>query len=233
MLRRINLLLPVVLFFMAGGAWADSVISVKGQGEVKFEPNLVTFGVELWARGKTANEVQKATLKYQADIEKVFSQYKLGKKDYQTVEYNFSPEYEYDQSLKKNRMVGFGITHRYNVILKDTKAVGPMIDELLSLKMSNNAGVNVNSIQWDSSERNKYLLQALSKAVEDAGEKAEQIAKAAKLKIKKIENISYGSMGAPRLNAKSRMGLMAASAETTLAEGQISEAVEVTVDYSF
>lgn len=234
MQKMTGYLLGLGFMLMGTYASADSIIRVQGKAEVFFEPNQVQMSVELWSKGKTANEAQKNAQKYQGEIEKIFQQFKLSKKDYQTRDYNFAPEYEYDQSLKRNKMVGFGITHNYSLTLRDTKVVGNMIDALLSLKMSANAGVNVSQIQWDSSEREKYELKALGEAVSDASVKAEEIAKAAKVKIKKVESISYGSSYSSNPMPRGNMKMMSAmAADTELAAGQISQQVEVTVEYSF
>ncbi len=233
MKKMTSYLLGLGLIFVSAYASADSIIRVQGKAEVFFEPNQVQMSVELWSKGKTANEAQKAAQKYQVEIEKIFQQFKLSKKDYQTRDYNFAPEYEYDQGLKRNKMVGFGITHSYSLTLRDTKVVGNLIDALLSLKMSTNAGVNVNQIQWDSSEREKYELKALGEAVSDAAVKAEEIAKAAKVKIKKVESIFYGASHSSGPMPRGNMKMMSAMADTELAAGQISQQVEVTVEYSF
>ena len=133
-------------------------------------------------------------------------------------------------------MVGFRVMHTLNVTLKKVEDAGAFLDALISDKKTNDSGINVNSIAWDSTLRSATETATLADAVKAAKVKAEEIAKAAGVKITSVSKISHApSSGGPvpmMRNFGAGMKAMAAeSASTDLSGGQIKVRVEVTAEY--
>ncbi|MEK2690375.1 SIMPL domain-containing protein [Bdellovibrio sp. GT3] len=228
------LLLSVTLWgVMAQGA--DRMIVVSGTSEKGLDPNMVSMTVEIWSKAQTAKQAQTLAANQFKDVKKVFDEYKIKKEDIQTDNYALNPEYVYDQKNRANKMVGFRVVQTLLVTLRKVDDAGKFLDALVTEKATTDAGVNVNSINWDSDKRDQMETAALADAVRAAKVKAEEIAKAAGVKIKGVSRISHGSQShQPPMPVMRNFGMKAAmadSAPTELSAGQIKVRVEVTAEY--
>lgn len=215
---------------------ADKLIIVSGVAEKSIDPNMVNMSVEVWAKAPNAKQAQTLAANQFKQAKKVFDDYKLKKEDIQTDQYNLNPEYVYDNKAQQNKMVGFRVSHSLNVTLKKVEDAGAFLDALISEKKTNESGINVNSIGWDSTQRSATETATLADAVKAAKVKAEEIAKAAGVKITSVSKISHtpssGGPGPIIRNFGAGMKAMASeSAATDLSGGQIKVRVEVTAEY--
>jgi uncharacterized protein YggE len=215
---------------------ADKLIIVSGVAEKSIDPNMVNMTVEVWSKAPNAKQAQTLAASQFKQAKKVFDDYKLKKEDIQTDQYNLNPEYVYDNKAQQNKMVGFRVTYSLNVTLKKVEDAGAFLDALISDKKTNDSGINVNSISWDSTLRSATETSTLADAVKAAKVKAEEIAKAAGVKITAVSKISHTpSSGGPvpmMRNFGAGMKAMASdSASTDLSGGQIKVRVEVTAEY--
>ncbi|MNK86201.1 26 kDa periplasmic immunogenic protein precursor [compost metagenome] len=196
---------------------------------------MVNMTVEVWSKAPNAKQAQSLAAGIYKQAKKVFDDYKLKKEDIQTDQYNLNPEYVYDNKTQQNKMVGFRVTHSLNVTLKKVEDAGAFLDALISDKKSMDSGINVNSISWDSDKRAATETSTLTDAVKAAKVKADEIAKAAGVKITGVSKISHtpsSSGPTPIRNFGAGMKAMAMdSASTDLSGGQIKVRVEVTAEY--
>ena len=231
-----KLILAAFVLFTANFAFADKLIVVTGLAEKSIDPNMVNMTVEVWSKAQNAKQAQTLAAGQFKQAKKVFDDYKLKKEDIQTDQYNLNPEYVYDNKTQQNKMVGFRVTHSLNVTLKKVEDAGAFLDALISDKKSSDSGINVNSISWDSTLRSATETATLADAVKAAKTKADEIAKAAGVKISSVSKISHTpSSGGPvpmMRNFGAGMKAMASdSASTDLSGGQIKVRVEVTAEY--
>jgi uncharacterized protein YggE len=232
-----KIILAAFLLLSANGALAaEKLIVVSGQAEKSIDPNMVNMTVEVWSKAQTAKQAQTLAAGQFKQAKKVFDDYKLKKEDIQTDQYNLNPEYVYDNKAQQNKMVGFRVTHTLSVTLKKVEDAGAFLDALISDKKSTDSGINVNSIAWDSTLRSATETATLADAVKAAKVKADEIAKAAGVKITSVSKISHTpSSGGPvpmMRNFGAGMKAMASdSASTDLSGGQIKVRVEVTAEY--
>lgn len=236
MKKWIGAVLLVTSFLGAESALADSrFIVVTTSAERGMEPNMVNLNVEVWSKAVTAKQAQQLAATQFKQVQKVINDYKIKKEDFGTENYSLNPEYEYDQSSRQNKMVGFRVVQSMSVVLRKTEEAGNFLDALVSEKKGANSGVNVNSISWDSDKRDQVETATLGDAVRGARTKAEELAKAAGVRIKGVSKISHGSAGIQPPQTVFRefgMKAMASSdAATALAAGQVKVRVDVTVEY--
>lgn len=214
---------------------ADKLIVVSGMAEKAIDPNIVTMTVEVWSKASNAKQAQTLAATQYKQVKKVFDDYKLKKEDIQTDQYNLNPEYIYDNKTQQNKMVGFRVTHSLNITLKKVEEAGAFLDALITDKKTNDSGVNVNSITWDSTQRAATETATLADAVKAAKVKADEIAKAAGVKITAVSKISHtpsSSGPVPMMRNFGGMKAMASdSVATDLAGGQIKLRVEVIAEY--
>ncbi|MEK2646182.1 SIMPL domain-containing protein [Bdellovibrio sp. BCCA] len=221
---------------LAGVAHAeDRLIIVNGMAEKGLDPNMVNLGIEVWSKASTAKQAQQLAASQFKQIKKTFDEYKIKKEDIQTDNYSLNPEYEYDQKSRQNKMTGFRVSQTLTVTLRKVEDAGNFLDSLVSEKKSMDSGTSVNSISWDSDKRAQVETAALGDAVRSAKAKAEEIAKAAGVKVKGVARISHstGRVGPQPVFRNYAMKSMDAteSAPTEVSAGQIKVRVEVTAEY--
>ncbi|MEN0057518.1 MAG: SIMPL domain-containing protein [Bdellovibrio sp.] len=211
----------------------DRLIVVNGVAEKGMDPNMVNFNIEVWSRAATAKQAQQGAAVQFKHAKKTFDEYKLKKEDIQTENYTLTPEYEYDQKTRQNRMVGFRVSQTLVATLRKVEDAGTFLDALVADRKSAESGINVQNLTWDSDKRSQVEVAALGEAVRAAKVKAEEIAKAAGVKVKSVARISHstsGGGGGPR-----PMGMMMKanleSASTEVAAGQVKVRVEVLAEY--
>ncbi|XGC79915.1 SIMPL domain-containing protein [Bdellovibrio bacteriovorus] len=224
-----------VSFLVTGQAQAeDRFIVVNGVAEKSLDPNMVTMTVEVWSKAATAKQAQQMAAQQFKLIKKSFEDFKIKKEDIQTENYSLNPEMVWDDKTRTNKMTGFRVSQALSVTVRKIEDTGNFIDSLVADKGTKDAGVNINNILWDSDKRQEAETLALADAVQAAKMKAQEIAKAAGVKIKGVSKISHST--APVQPIQPFRGMMkasydAASTSTEMSAGQIKVKVEVTSEY--
>lgn len=221
--------------FLMPMAFADDrVILVSATAEKSLDPNMIRLQIEIWAKAPTAKQAQQLAATQFKEVKKVFQEFKLKNQDIQTENYNLNPDYVYDNRAQQNKLVGFRAVQALSVTLRKIEDAGKFIDAIVSEKQGTNWGVNVNSISWDSDKRTQVETEALGDAVRETRVKANEIAKAAGVKIKNVARISHGTPAQrppmPFLRGVNKMA-MAESVGSEMASGQIKIQVEVSAEY--
>lgn len=228
-------LLAVALMTGVTAHAEDRFIVVSGAAEKGLDPNLVHMNVEVWSKANTAKQAQQLAANQFKQVKKALDDFKVKKEDIQTDNYALNPEYEYDQKLRQNKLVGFRVTQSLSVTLRKVEDAGNFLDALVSDKKTTDSGVNVNSLAWDSDKRPQAETAALGDAVRMTRTKADEIARAAGVKIKGVSKISHGTSGynppQPIFRNFGMKAMAAEAAPTELSSGQIKVRVEVTAEY--
>ncbi|KYG61796.1 SIMPL domain-containing protein [Bdellovibrio bacteriovorus] len=222
----------LALTLVTSVAHADNLIVVNGVAERGLDPNLVNISISVWAKAPAAKQAQQMAASQFKNVKKVFEDFKIKKEDIQTDNYSLNPEYEYDQKTQQNKMTGFRVTQSLQVTLRKIDDAGNFLDAIVSDKKTQTSGVNVSSLTWDSDKRMQVETAALGDAVRAAKVKAEEIAKAAGVKIKAVGKItSNQSQSPPQPFYATFNKAIAEAASTDVASGQIKVRVEVTAEY--
>ncbi|HEY8270914.1 MAG TPA: SIMPL domain-containing protein [Pseudobdellovibrionaceae bacterium] len=208
----------------------EKLIVVSSFTEKAVEPNMVFFNVEVWSKAVSAKQAQSLNATEFQKIRKTLDAFKIKKEDIQTENYSLNPEYIYDQKTQQNKMMGFHALQILRVTLRKTEEMGSFLDAVITSDPQNASGVNVNSIQWDTDKRQQIELAALSDAVKNGRLKADELAKAANVKIKGVSMLSHGVAASysPMPVAAVR-GMM--KENTEVMAGQIKIRVDVTAHY--
>lgn len=229
-------ILLVCGFFVVGAkASEQKLIIVNGVAEKSLDPNMLSLNVEVWSKAVTAKQAQQLAAAQFKNIKKTFDDYKIKKEDIQTENYSLNPDYEYDQKLRQNKMIGFRVSQMLVVILRKVEDAGTFLDALVSEKKSMDSGVNLNSISWDSDKKIQVETATLGDAVRAARMKAEEIAKAAGVKVTGVSKISHTSSGGGTPPVFRNFGFKAmdaaGGAPTEVAPGQVKVRVDVNAEY--
>ena len=172
------------LWTLGAQASDSSLIVVNGVAEKSLDPNMMSLTIEVWSRATTAKQAQQLAATQYKQIKKTLDDFKIKKEDVQTDNYALNPDYEFDQKTRQNKMIGFRVSQTLLVTLRKVEDGGNFIDALVADKKTLDSGVNLNSINWDSDKKAQTETATLGDAVKAARVKAEEIAKAAGVKIK-------------------------------------------------
>lgn len=229
------IILVVSLFSVVAMADATHhVIEVNGLAERTVEPNMVILRVESWAKASSAKKSQEQQALQFTNFKKSLEKFKIKKEDIQTESYNVNPEYVYDQKTRNNRIEGYRVSHSIVVTYRKVEDAGQFLDEVVTSK-GETSGINVNGVSWDSDKKAEVELSALADAVRNARKRADELAEAAKVKIKgvhKIQHVSYTAPAPRAYMAKAAMMEMASdTAPTEISGGQIKISVQVNLEY--
>lgn len=229
------LALQLLLSFNAA---ADTrTISVSGTAEKTVEPNMMNIRIEVWGKAPTAKKAQQLSSTEFQHLKKVIETFKVKNSDLRTENYELNPDTQYDQKTQSSKTVGFRASQTLTVTLRNTSEAGNFIDALVTPSESTNAGVSVNDIRWDTDKKSELEISGLADAVKNARAKAEEMAKAAGVKIKGVLHLAHGvEFSAPpvpvRAFAKTMMATSGAAAPPTeLAPGQAKVRVDVQADF--
>lgn len=210
----------------------QNAVTVGASGSIKVEPDVayLNFGVD--ARGKTAQEAQQAAATKFAAIEKtLYDTYKIDKKDVQTTGFGVQPEYNYTE--KDGQVLkGYLATHSVTVTYRDLAGIGKLLDAVSA------AGANrIDGVQFSTEKRDQYELEALKKAMTNAGAKASVLATSASRSLGAVLNIVQGDAADVPVIVKSAELMRASAAAaadggaSSVQAGQIEIAANVTVQY--
>lgn len=237
MLKSFLVFLICISSFAALAAENPHIISVNGVAESTVDPNMAIIQIDSWAKASTAKAAQEKQAAQYKRIKAVVEKFKIKDEDFKTESFSVNPDYTYDQKSQKNKVTGFIANHYVNITFKKVAEAGGLVDELISAgKQDTQGGVSIQSIGWDTDKRDVYENEAIGQAVKGARSRAEELAKAAGVKIKAVHRISHTSY-TPQQNfsalSKSRamMESDASTGGTELSSGKIKIRVDVQMEF--
>jgi uncharacterized protein YggE len=183
--------LALALLFACTAVHAQQVeqprtIGVSGQGEVRAEPDraTVTLGVE--SRKPKLEDARAAVAKTVDAVLKLTRDLKIDPKLVRSTRINVQPEYNWGaNSANERTLIGYYVSRQVEVELHDLEKLGQLLER------STDLGVNqMGDPRLDSSKRQELVREALAKAVVDARQNAEVIAKAAGAKLGNARTIN-------------------------------------------
>lgn len=153
-------------------------IAVTGQGEVRAEPDRATVMLGVEARKPKLDDARAEVAKTVEAVLKLTRDLKIDPKLVRSTRINVQPEYNWDQNARERNLIGYYVSRQVEVELRDLDKLGQLLER------STDLGVNqLGDPRLDSSKRQELVREALAKAVVDARQSAEVIAKAAGAKI--------------------------------------------------
>lgn len=235
-----------LLFPFLASADVRSIV-VSTSAEKAMEPDLLRMSVEIWSRTPTAQRTQILAADEGKRIYAILDQYKIRKEDIQTEGFSFSPETTWDNSRNESRVTGFRSSQTLRVTLRKTEVGGKLIDALTVAEKNSaggsaggpksEVGTNISDLRWDSTKRVETTDLAMGDAVRSARKRADEIAKAAGVKVKNVYRISYGTPSydqpspRPMMKAAFADGAAASGTPTNLSGGEVKVSASVTAEF--
>lgn len=197
-------------------------IIVSGQASIASVPDAIAFSLSVEKQGTVA---QKLYTQIAADNNAIIAfllEQGIDEKDIQTSSVQFHPVYRYDGNRQHHE--GFKLAQQMSVTLHDVSAFPMLVDGLIKRGM-----VRINQFSYVNKQAEADYLKALARAVENARERAEALAKSAKLTLGEVVNVEERSGYSPR----PQMAEMAMRSDMPkLMPGTVETSANVSVTFS-
>ncbi len=204
----------------------ERTVRVEGQGKALAVPDQARLEFEVQAEAVKLEDASAQAKIRMSDLLRSIKALGIPEKDIQTVRFNIQPKYKYDKEGNENKQVGFLVSNRLRVVLRDLDLAGKTLEAVTR------AGVSqVDGPFFGFSDPSKLEILALKDAMEDARGKAEALAQAAGTSLGKVQTVSQTSLGSPSPRPMVSM-LMKAGGDVPVERGEDEVTAQVEVVYS-
>lgn len=224
--------------YIGGQGVPQNVVSVSGQGEVFSNPDVATFSFGVVESAKTVKEAQDSSTK---KIDSALAKLKsagIEDKDIKTSDYSVYPKYEYTNGIctanicppSKQILVGYEVSQTITVKVRKVDTAGEVLGSLGDTGVTNVSGLSFTIDDEDALNR-----EARQKAITEAKNKAEVLAK--DLGVRLVRIVSFSENGAtppmPIMYARDMASGMGGVAESkaTIPTGQNKIVSNVSITY--
>ncbi|MBO2544765.1 SIMPL domain-containing protein [Salegentibacter sp. BDJ18] len=224
-MKKIILLMAVITGFgMQAQNDTNPGIHVTGEGVVKVAPDKVTIKSQIEHEGQSATSVKSQNDEVVNKVIKYLKSEGIAEKNINTNYMNLNKRYNYN-----DKTYTYVANQAISITLEDISKYESIMKGLLE------NGLNgINGIEFESSEIEKHKAEARRKAVLNAKEKAEALAKPLGQTVGKAYKISEGSSnnyqpvyGAMRIKGSADE----ASNQETMAPGEMEISIDVNVSF--
>ena len=202
-------------------------LSVTGTGEVYIMPDIAYINVGVRVDADQVSDALAANNVQANAIVEALQTLGVDKADIQTSNFNVYPMMDYGPDGQVSRRY-YVVENTVFITIRDLAKIGEMLDTIVR------SGANtINGISFDVIDKTAAQAQARDMAIEAAKAEAEAIAKAAGVKLGKLQNVSVYVSGVttPVYEAKGIGGAMDYSQSVPVAAGQLKITVEANVAY--
>jgi uncharacterized protein YggE len=171
-------------------------IWVTGQGEVMAVPDLATLSSGIEARAATVSEAQAQASVAMDKVMKALKDNGVAEKDIQTQQYSIYPITKWNEEENEEEIVGYRVTNIVLAKIRELDKAGSIID---AVAQAGGDYTRIQDISFTVEDPAPYYEEARTKALEDAKNKAEQIADLAGVKLGRPTYISEGTVYTPAI----------------------------------
>jgi uncharacterized protein YggE len=233
-MKKINLILIFVMLVgilsaCSAGNTKDVMtrsINVSGTGEVYLVPDIAYVYVGTRSEAADVGTALSNNNQQAQSISTVLTGLGVDVKDIQTTTFNVYPMQNYDQNGQPTE-IRYVVENTVYVKVRDLAKLGELLDAVVR------SGANqINGISFDVQDRKTAEIEARRLAIENAKERALEIAAAADVTLGEILNINVNSYGSvqPMYDAKGG-GYATASSTTPISSGQLLITADANLSY--
>ncbi|NUM25426.1 MAG: SIMPL domain-containing protein [Candidatus Buchananbacteria bacterium] len=204
-------------------------ITIDGEGKVTAIPDIAQVSLGIQTDNAKVEIAQKENSEKMNNLIKEVKALGVEDKDIKTVGYNIYPRYDYTDG--RSILRGYQVSQSVVVKIRDLEKIGDMLD------MAGRVGANqVSGVNFDIDEPEVLRQEAREKALANAKEKAESLAKVAGVKLGKLVSFNESANGYPVYARSYAMldeaaGLAKEAAAPAIEAGSQEIIVNVTVTY--
>ncbi|MCC6643153.1 SIMPL domain-containing protein [Candidatus Peregrinibacteria bacterium] len=222
----------------------NRTITVEGEGKISAKPDLARVSLSVVSTGVSVKEVTDDGNKKMSAVVDAVKGLGVKPEDVQTTAYYLNPQYDYNQPViyddrtgaattapaKEPKIIGYNLVQTIDVKVRDLTKTEDVIDKSTTL------GANqIGSLVFDIDDTSTVKTQAREIAFKKAREKAENMAKAAGVRLGSVITFSEGYSGFPPTYAnfavKAMDAGMAESSAPSMEPGSKELNISVSVTY--
>ena len=207
------------------------LIRVSGNATVALAADTATLQIGVNTRKSTVQEAQKENAEIMNAVLDALHKVGIEDQDIMTSQFNVSSQYDYSVGSfgQESRTLYYEVQNNVSVTIHDLSLIGPALDAAMEAGANTSYGIN-----FSSTQQNEAYQKALTRAVEDAVQKASVLAAAAKVQLGNLVSINatqnnsgYGISNVYAYDAKS------VARGTVISSGDITVSADVTLEYEF
>jgi len=202
-------------------------IWVTGQGEVMAVPDIAELRLGVEVQADTVAEAQTQASDAMDKVQQALKDNGVAEKDIQTQQFSIYPVTKWISDKDEQEIVGYRATNIVVAKIKEIDRAGAIIDAAVE------AGgdlIIIQDISFDVDDKTPYYEEARSKALEDAENKAKQLAELAGVGLGKATFVSEGGgYLSVRVDYSNERGVPMGA--TPISPGELKIAVYVQVIY--
>jgi uncharacterized protein YggE len=168
----------------AQGEPTPPTISVHANAIVKVQPTTAYFEVGILTQHKSAAKAQDTADRVIARIMKALEEKGVERKDLATSVCNLRPSYEDPYGRDRSKLIGYHGDNFVTVNVRDLSRLGEIIDACMAA-----GATNISDVEFRVDDIRQYRKQGREMAVQNARERAEQIADAMGVTIVQVRSI--------------------------------------------
>jgi uncharacterized protein len=207
------LFLALISIDRAYGLWQGfsnenpkNTLPVTAEGRIKAVPDLATVNLGVLSRADTASAAQNENSRKINQIVEFVKKQGITQDDIATSQYNMYPQQDYKEG--RSSIVGYEVNQTITIKIHDVDQEGKqdLLGTLLS-GVTDNGANQVQGVSLGFEDADDLRQQAKEQAITKAKEKAQELAKAAGLKLGRVITISesgYGGMPVPMYGEAAR-----------------------------
>ena len=203
------------------------VIELSVYESISSEPDLVMVGAGVTSDAPTAVEAMRMNA---VEMNRVIDRMRamgIADKDIQTTGINLNPRYDYDRETQRNVFVGYQVSNRVSVKLRDIDRTGTVLDALVAAGATDLSGPSF-SIEDDTAAKDAARASAVKRAQERAEAYAALFGYSG-VRVLAVSETITGRVDAPEMQM--RMVAADAAMNAPVLPGEVSTGVSVTVKY--
>lgn len=205
-------------------------IWVTGQGEAMAVPDIAELRLGVEARADTVTEAQTQANEAMDKVMQALKDNGVAEKDIQTQRFSIYPITRWIREKDEEEIIGYRVTNTVLVRIREVDKAGIIIDAVVE---AGGNYIRMQGISFSVDDPTPYYEEARAKAVEDARNKAVQLADLAGVKLGKPIYISEGAIYRPELpRLVEEVGGMAPAPETPISPGELEITVNVQIVYA-
>lgn len=207
-------------------------IQVSGEGEAKTTPDtvIISAGASVY-QSPTQEQAYKSMNESINKIQEVAKAAGIEANKIQTSQFSLTEEYNWENGVRSSAGYSASSTITISVEKKDTSVVNSLLDQIAQIP-----NIVINNIGYDLSDKTLPYTDARVKALQDAKNKAEQIAKETGVTITGVqsvaENVSFDGGYYPAFAGSMAMDMNAKRDVADISLGEKLYSVNVNITYS-
>lgn len=218
-----------------GVAPAMNTISVSGHGESFAVPNIATVSFSVEKTAKTVADAQNQVTTVMNDVLATLKTSGIAEKDIKTTSYDVNPKYDYQQVAcamnfcppSKQILAGYTVSDNVQIKIRAIDKAGDIIGVLGQKNVTNISGLTL-SVEDDTAVK----TEARNKAITEARQQAESIAKGLGVRLVRITSFSESGSARPMYYAAKDMALSSGAAPIpSIPVGENKASSDVTITY--